>query len=273
MPALTTVLALLGLAASAVACSTGVNGRGRSPAPTRTPPPALIDECQFPSDPVVVRAQDGAVLQYWEVEENELWSRALLPADPAYLRYRRRVEDHGADQARPPQYVPEDQRGRESWRRELHNVERAYSTEAGTLRPVWCLDALLFAHQNARHPQLDRPTEFIASVLRKRVDGRTVLRVYFGAGDELFPPREVYGFDQVEDDVSAGWEYAVMLHNHTVQDADGRVRLGVPAPSVSDVQLIRSLVERYGLERAWITNGFYTLDLPADGLDAYLGPE
>jgi hypothetical protein len=138
---------------------------------------------------------------------------------------------------------------------------------------VRCLDALLFAHQNTRHPQLDHPTEFIASVLRKRVGGRAVLRVYFGAGDELFPPREMYGFDRVEHDVSAGWDYAVMLHNHTVQDADGQLRLGVPAPSVADVQLLRSLVESHGLERAWITNGFYTLDLPADDLSQYLGPQ
>jgi len=232
-----------------------------------------VDDCRFPSEPVVIRVQDGAVLHYWEVEERALWSRPLLPTDSAYVRYRSRVEEVGADLARPPQFVPEDQRGNENWRRELHNVELAYSAEAGTLHPVHCLEALLFAHQNARHPQLDHPTEFIASVLRKPVGGRAVLRVYFGAGNDLFPPREVYGFDRVERDVSAGWEYVAMLHNHTVQDEAGQVRLGVPAPSVADVQLLRGLVESYGLERAWITNGFYTLDLSADDLTQYLGPE
>ncbi|WP_412070443.1 hypothetical protein [Rubrivirga sp. IMCC43871] len=223
--------------------------------------------------PTVVTALDGAVLQYWEVEESTLWTSARLPSDSAFVQYRARIEAAGAAIARPAQHVPEVGRGQEGWRRELHNVERAYSTEAGTLRPVTCLDALLFATQNARHAQLDHPTEFLASVLRRRVGGRTLLRVYFGAGDELFPPKAVYGFDAVERDVAAGWDYLAMLHNHTIQTVDGRVRLGVPAPSVSDVQLLNGLVERAGLGEAWVTNGFYTVVIPAADLPQYLAPE
>lgn len=229
--------------------------------------------CHFPSYPTVVKAPDNGLLQYWKLEKSALWLGPLLPTDSAYVRYRRRIEEAGADLAQPVQYVPEPERNSEQWRRELHNVETAYSGQAGTLRPVRCLEALLFAYQNTRHSQLERPTEFIASVLRKRIEGRTIFRLYFGAGDELFPPKEVYGFDEVERDVASGWEYVAMLHNHTIQDAGGELRLGVPAPSIADVQLLNSLVEDYGLERAWITNGLYTLDLSATDLAQYLGPE
>lgn len=232
----------------------------------------VAEPCRFPSEPTVVYAQDHAILQYWQFEDGAVWAQPVLPTDAAYAAYRRQVEEAGADLAQPAQYVPEAEREQEGWQRELYNMERAYSTEAGHLRPVHCLDALLFAYQNARFAQAEQPTEFLASILRKQVDGRTMLRVYFGAGDALFPPKQVYGFDAVERDVAEGWDYVAMLHNHTLQDADGHLRLGVPAPSVSDVQLLRNLVADYGLAAAWITNGFYTLTIPARALDQYHGP-
>ena len=235
---------------------------------------ALASEtCQFPFESTVVGREGTAVLLMWETEASSLWSSIRLPADTAYARYRRQIEAAGADQMHPAQFVPVHQRDEPFWARELRNVELAYGGEAGVIRPVQCLDALLFAFQNARVSQLERPTEFLASVLRKTSGGRTRLRVYFGAGDEMFPPKAVYGFDQVERDVADGWEYMAMLHNHTIQDADGEMRLGVPAPSISDVQLLTGLVERVGLNQAWVTNGVYTVVIDASALALYLGPE
>lgn len=254
---------LLLLASSSVGCATG-----GAPASS-----GVEAACRFPSEPVVVREEGAAVLLRWEMDDDALWSASQLPSDSAYHQYRRQIEAAGADQARPAQHVPEHQRDEPFWARELRNVELAYSTEAGVIRPVRCLEALLFAHQNARSPQLDQPTEFLASVLRKTVGGRTRLRIYMGAGDELFPPKAVYGFDEVERDVADGWEYAVMLHNHTIQEVDGQIRLGVPAPSLSDVQLLNGLAESVGLQFAWVTNGVYTVEIRAGDLARYLGPE
>ncbi|MEO0558886.1 MAG: hypothetical protein AAF170_11955 [Bacteroidota bacterium] len=229
------------------------------------------ESCTSSSDPVVIHRDDNATLVRWDLDA-ALWSRSQIPADPAYQQYRHQVEAAGADEMRPAQVVPEHQRHEAFWSRELRNVELAY-TDAGTIRPVRCLDALLFAHQNAHVRQLEHPTEFLASILRKTVDGQPRLRVYVGAGDELFPPKSVYGFDQVERDVADGWTYAVMLHNHTIQDAGGQMRLGVPAPSISDVQLLNSLIGRFGLEEAWVTNGLYTVEIRAADMGRYLGPE
>jgi len=221
----------------------------------------------------VILEEDNAVLLRWDMVDDALWSASQLPSDSAYQAYRRQIEEAGADQARPQQHVPEHQRDEAFWARELRNVELAYTTDAGTIRPVRCLDALLFAHQNARVRQLESPTEFLASVLRRTDGEKTRLRVYFGAGDELFPPKTVYGFDQVGHDVNDGWEYVAMLHNHTIQDANGEVRLGVPAPSISDVQLLNGLIERVGLQEAWVTNGIYTVEIRAGDMVRYLGPE
>ena len=183
------ILALLAFAASVVACSLKPGERPALPLPIAVDTVPAAERCRFPLTPAVVKTQGHALLQYWELEERGPWSEPLLPTDSAYTRYRRHIEEAGADQARPLQHVPEAERDNENWHRERYNVERAYSTQAGTLRPVRCLDALLFAYQNARYAQIDQPTEFLVSILRKRIEGRTVLRVYFGASDELFPPR------------------------------------------------------------------------------------
>lgn len=249
---------------------------GCLPAGVQTTPLAVASTtgaCTFPSSPTLIREDGAARLVMWEVDEDELWSSSRLPADDLYQQYRRQLEVAGADQMHPAQHVPEEQQGEAFWARELHNVELAYSGTAGTLRPVRCLDALLFATQNARVRQLVHPTEFLASILRKTMNGDSRLRIYLGAGDELYPPKSVYGFDLVERDVADGWEYAAMLHNHTLQEVEGQVRLGVPAPSISDVQLLRGLVERADLDYAWITNGVYTLEVMAPDLGLYQGPD
>ncbi len=63
-----------------------------------------------------------------------------------------------------------------------------------------------------------------------------------------------------------------MLHNHSLQRPEGQLRLGVPAPGASDVQLLRHLAEDLGLVSGWVTNGFYTVEVPAGSLDQYEGP-
>ena len=135
----------------------------------------------------------------------------------------------------------------------------------GAIGPITCLDALLFARENARLPQLERPTEFLASVLRKGSDEHGEILVVFGAGAELFPPKTVYGFDIVDDYLAQGWSYWYVLHNHTRQSNGA---LGIPVPSTSDVQFVRGLAAKRGLKRVRVTNGFYSFDAGIDEMRA-----
>jgi hypothetical protein len=64
--------------------------------------------------------------------------------------------------------------------------------------------------------------------------------------------------NEVAIDVAAGWQYWVLLHNHTVRTLNGQPALGVPAPSTSDVQFFGALAADPGLREAWITNGMHT---------------
>jgi hypothetical protein len=96
-----------------------------------------------------------------------------------------------------------------------------------------------------------------------------MLRIYFGAGDTMFPPKTVYGLDEAKADIAKDWRLAVHLHNHTIQKRAGRHALGSPAPSTSDVGLLRGVTEELGLETVWVTNGMFTGVVPAGELARY----
>jgi hypothetical protein len=230
--------------------------------PTREPVDA---RCALPSAPVVLRQEGASVLQYWQLEDSEFWFQPILPDDPAYLAYRAAIREAGGDVMRPvaDEPEPDDAQQREVVRRERLNAEVAYSGRAGSIRPIHCLEALLFAYQNNRYSQIEHPTEFLASIVRKDVAGRPMLRVFFSASDMMFPPKAFYGFDEIEKQMAEGWRHWVLLHNHTVQSNQGRVALGVPAPSTSDIHLFRNLSRDRGLDQAWVTNGFFTIEVPA----------
>ena len=85
----------------------------------------------------------------------------------------------------------------------------------------------------------------------------------------MFPPKRFYGLEEVEADVAAGWQYWVVLHNHTLGRLDGKPALGVPAPSTNDVQLFRELMEQLGLREVWVTNGMYTGVVPSENLGRF----
>jgi hypothetical protein len=107
-----------------------------------------------------------------------------LPDQPAFLDYRAAIERDGADLRRPVSDPPviTDDAVSAIWRDEFFNRDLVFDRGVGSVDPISCLDALLFARQAQRVSQVDRPTEFIASVLRKETESGTHLFVIFGAG-------------------------------------------------------------------------------------------
>lgn len=214
--------------------------------------------CAWPSDPDTLVKEGGSVLQIWSFSDEAKYHRHLLPDDRPFLAYRNAIRKEGGEVRHPelqvPDSVPPDVRS--VWNDEVHNNELVYNGSVGTLARITCLDALLFAEQNRRISQLERPTEFLASILRDEERQRLV--VIFGAGEGMFPPTAVHGFDVVDEYLEDGWHYWYLLHNHTVQSGDARVVPGVPVPSTSDVRLFRALADGRELETVRVTNGFYT---------------
>ena len=205
------------------------------------------------------------MLLEWQFPDATIYSEPALPPDSAYLAFRSAVRADSADVRRPVADAPRSKDDAEAamWHDEEINNELAQSGQVGKLERITCLDALLFAFQNARTPELTHPTEFLASVLRREIDGRPQLAVVFGAGDDMFPPKSVYGSDVVRKHVAQGWEYWYAIHNHTVQRNGDRVALGNPTLSTSDVQLVRHMAMQEGLRSARVTNGFFTFSAEA----------
>jgi len=218
--------------------------------------------CELPPS-TVLRTEGTARLEMWELPAADVWFSENLPQSLEYAGYRAAIRTAGADLVRPiadpPQ--PKDEAEREMWRREAFNEELMYSG-GGHVRRIHCLEAALFARQHARYSELAQPTEFVAQVLRRG----DRLKVYMGASDQEFPPKSVYGLNEVAVDVAAGWQYSVVLHNHTLRTLKGRPALGVTAPSTSDVELFSGLVPRFGLREVWVTNGIFTGVVSAESL-------
>ena len=229
------------------------------------------EACALPPADTVLSTPDGVVLLTWRLPPSEAWLGPELPESEAYQAFRTGIRALGAD-ARLPEQAPPTPRTEEEarlWADEIANTELAYAGEVGLIEPIGCLDALLFAEQAERASPIERPAEFLASVLTREADGGDALAVTFGAGPEMFPPAEAYGADLVDRLRADGYRYAYALHNHTVRDDDGVVRLGVPVPSTSDVQLSLALGRDRGLEEVRVTNGFYTFRAPVTALSAF----
>lgn len=230
--------------------------------------------CAWPSEPTVLARDGSASLLAWDFSSAPWLHRPIVPDDPAYLAFRAAIRDAGGDRrwtavTDRPESTGEAER--EIWRREQSNYELSRSGRVGRLRPIHCLEALLFAYQHNRYSQLTHPTEFLAAILRKRVDGETRLRVQFAGGAEKFPPKSLYGLDRIEQAIADGWELWVALHNHTVKEHRGRPRLGVPVPSTSDVDISRGVVRDLGLRQIRVTNGMYTIEVDAAELGELQG--
>jgi hypothetical protein len=253
-----------------LACDQAPGRRPQDLHSTASEADALGSACKMPAQTTTILERGGAILETWALRLEELVTDDL-PEDPAFLAYRAAIERDGADVLRPvadPPIVRTDAEA-EVWRNEHFNNDLVFSGAVGSIAPITCLDALLFSRQASRISQIDQPTEFLASVLRRETHTGPDVVIVFGAGSEMFPPREVYGFEVVERFLADGWSYWYAIHNHTVQKNGDLLALGVPAPSTSDVQLYRSLAEKMGLESLRVTNGFYTFSASVHELGAF----
>jgi hypothetical protein len=256
------ILLVLCLAGSLVSCRRPGSDTRASEPPTGDP---VDPRCVLPGSLRTLRQDGNAVLLLWQFAAESVYSAFVIPPDSGYLAFRAAVRADSADLRRPIADAPKpkDEAEAAMWRDEEVNNELAQTGTVGKIERINCLDALLFAFQNARVPELTHPTEFLASVLRRESEGRLDLTVVFGAGEEMFPPKSVYGFDIVDKYVAQGWRYWYLIHDHTLQRNGDRIALGTPTLSTSDVQLVRSLAAEHGLESARVTNGFYTFSATA----------
>jgi hypothetical protein len=124
---------------------------------------AVASACQMPNDRTTVRAQDGAILETWEISLEDVLTDEL-PGEPAVLEYRAAIERDGADLRRPVRDPPvtDSEEAAAIWRNEFFNNDLVFDGGVGVVEPISCLDALVFTRQAVRVSQLKKPTEFVA---------------------------------------------------------------------------------------------------------------
>lgn len=137
------------------------------------------------------------------------------------------------------------------------NTQLIHSKVIGQIRPINYLEAQLLAYQLNRYPLLSHPTEFHGFILVN--DSANMVRVYFAASDQPWPPKPGVILSAIENDVKKGWTFKYHLHNHYEPKEDKY--LGILAPSMTDAQYYLFLSEAYDLKNAIITNGFHTVEI------------
>ncbi|MEM7372300.1 MAG: hypothetical protein AAF587_27020 [Bacteroidota bacterium] len=217
----------------------------------------------FPWHSPSLLKQEGTVLmQYWEGPDSpSLWTK--------------QVEEFSALQAfrdsltaaiglhRLQAIVKRDSMQLTPWPEENFNHEQTHNGRVGKIRDINYLEAQLLNYQLSRYPLFSHPTELSSMVLRH--DSLQQLRIYFAASDTPWPPKAPEVMDHMEQALEEGWRLHAHLHNHF--EPDSNLYLGIMAPSMSDVQVLRWMRDEYGLQEVWITNGFTTVEIQAPELD------
>lgn len=137
------------------------------------------------------------------------------------------------------------------------NAHYVHSGRLAKIRPINNLEAQILNYQINRFPLFSHPTEFQSFILMN--DSLDLIRVYFVASDEPWPPKPHAIFDELVNELKKGWRLKYHLHNHYEPSSNNFV--GIMAPSLADVQFFRMLASEFGLETALITNGFTTVEI------------
>lgn len=149
------------------------------------------------------------------------------------------------------------------------NAQLIHSKAIGKIRPINYLESQLLDYQISRYPLLSHPTEFHGFILFH--DSLNLVRVYFAASDQPWPPKPNIILEAVKKDLTMGWTFNYHLHNH--YEPKSNHYLGILAPSITDAQYFSFLSEEYNLKKAVITNGFHTVEIQSEDFSKLKSPE
>lgn len=122
--------------------------------------------CRFRSSPIILRSEPDLLLQYWIEAGNPLLTRSILPDSPILHEFRKRINRL---MDTDPVTLLNNQRSQVSGGDAI-NVDLVLNSEAGTIRRMNCLEALLLSVQAERSvlqgkSMYSNPTEFMSYVL------------------------------------------------------------------------------------------------------------
>jgi len=211
---------------------------------------------------VVMEQKGNEIFQYWEFENEPLIWGMNIGEVPALKSYRDSLErvlgKNGFEAAVQKEASQNDSQDiPDSGNGDRINARLVHSGRVGTIRSMNLLEAELLNYQLSRYPLLSHPTEFHAFILFH--DSLHHVRVYFAASDQPWPPKPAVILESIKKDLKQSWKLRYHMHNHYEPKSNNYV--GILAPSVADAQYFAFLSEDFNLDKALITNGFYTVEI------------
>jgi hypothetical protein len=212
--------------------------------------------------PIVIRENGTEIFQYWEFKNDPfLWDTNYVqpPALESYKDSLSKVLGKDTLQFLLHELAFQDTSYRviSTKNGDSINAQLVHAKTLGKIRPINYLEAQLLDYQISRYPLLSHPTEFHGFVLFH--DTKNLVRVYFAASDQPWPPKPGVILEATKNDLKQGWVLKYHLHNH--YEPKSNHYLGILAPSMTDAQYYLFLSEEYGLQQSLITNGFFTVEI------------
>lgn len=212
--------------------------------------------------PVVMAKNGVEIFQYWEFKnEPYLWETRVVP--PLSLkRYKdslNTILGENNFKLILQQLALQDSHFKsvKTTNGDSINTQLIHAKVLGKIRPINFLESQLLGYQLNRYPLLSHPTEFHGFILLN--DSLNLVRVYFAASDQPWPPKPKVILEALTNDLKQGWRLQYHLHNH--YEPKSNHYLGILAPSMTDAQYYLFLAEDFNLEHALVTNGFHTVDI------------
>lgn len=214
--------------------------------------------------PTVIKKNGNEIFQYWQLSNSSLLWDTTFITPRNITRYRDSLNSiltsdttRSIIQKRAEQYrlykLVNTQNG------DSINTQLIHANVLGEIRPINYLEAQLLEYQMNRYPLLSHPTEFHGFILLN--DSLNIVRVYFAASDQPWPPKPNVILSAIKNDLKTGWTFKYHLHNHYEPHTNGYI--GILAPSMTDAQYYLFLSDEYQLKNAIITNGFHTVEIPS----------
>jgi len=222
-------------------------------------------ECQFQNEPMVIQNGKDLLFQYWIESDRSILNEPVLPVSPSLHEFRDQINRLMNPD---PVALLRNQLSQVSGPDSV-NVNLVLKDEAGSIRKMNCLEALLLAVQTDRsvaqgHSMFSNPTEFLSYILLK--DDK--LKIYYYTVDQPGIGGLSIFSEPLNRDVADGWIVQKNIHNHNFFP-ESEIVLGGVVPSAADIQYLRNIDSHYGLNSAVITNGFHSIDMSQKDLKKF----
>lgn len=224
--------------------------------------------------PIVIKKSGAEIFQYWEFKDDPFLWDTNFAQPPALKLYKDSIskilgKDNFQLILQKLSFQDISYKSISTTNGDSINAQLVHTKTIGTIRPINYLEAQLLDYQISRYPLLSHPTEFHGFILFH--DSLKLVKIYFAASDQPWPPKPGVILDAVKNDLYQGWSFNYHLHNH--YEPKSNLYLGILAPSMTDAQYYMFLSEEYNLHQSLITNGFHTVEIKRNEFQKLKSPD